>query len=1088
MPISKSDIDTIRRSSYFNGDWYRQRYPDVDMVGMDPAEHYLWLGAALGRDPSPLFSSREYLALNPDVQAKGINPLLHYLKWGQKEGRPRQFASVPVKSEKLEGKVRPRSGVPTILLCAHEANQQLFGGERSFLDVLRAFFRLGANIYVTLPQQNNERYIEELARHCCGVFVFFYPLWQRNKSVDEYVVNEFSRIIDSEDIDVVYANTIMLREAQLAAKRLDKISACHVRELIEYDEHLKKRIGLSPEKIVRDITRRSTHIVANSRFTASAFASHHNVIHAPNVVDPDILDIPNTINGSPVFGIISSNVPKKGIADFVEIAKISEKNSVNARFVIVGPENPFIAELLAGGFPANLTFAGYADTPLEALQKVNVVLSLSHFAESFGRTIAEAQAARRPVIAYEWGAIPELIQPEVTGILVPFRDVVAAASAVATLASDPARIIKMGEEGRKAMVAHYAPPVLEHQLKSILNSVAANHRRELPRSTARVTVIVPIYNAPEDVRACLSSLGKWTDFSRARVLMIDDGSPSPEIAPLTKEFANKEGFALLVNEKNIGYTRTINRGIKEAGTDDVVLLNSDTVVTPGWLEGLLRAAETHPEVGTVTAMSDNAGAFSFPTMHVRNPKPALVPPELWATLIVAAAQDCKPVEVPTGNGFCLFIKRSLIDKIGIFDEKSFPRGYGEENEFCMRALSKGWRHVISPYSYVFHERSKSFGGEKSKLIEEGAATLAKMYPSYAQKVKRAFSSEAMARLRVATESVYSAEFTDGSYDAWVQSIQSGDPAESEDRFAHWNKILINWKLVDAGLEFRDPNLTSIIICVLDNPGITKKCIDSLLLHSRGERIEIILVNNGSRPHTSALLEDMARKHSVIRLINNHCNLNFALGNNLGFAASRGGKVIFLNNDTEVGANWLPPLLRALDNGRVMGAQPKLLYPDGNLQCVGIVFPDQAPFGYPIYADRKDDGKLASSPRSYRAITAACMALRASDFAVSRGFDPVFINGQEDVDLCLRLGKGAAVFAYVPESTVVHHEAKSSGRGRHIQRNRTLFASRWRGKYKGDDHAYYAKDGFIASDYKPDSAEYQNAGIALWRPQSVTPRK
>src|SRR3546814_11876110 len=92
-------------------------------------------------------------------------------------------------------------------------------------------------------------------------------------------------------------------------------------------------------------------------------------------------------------------------------------------------------------------------------------------------------------------------------------------------------------------------------------------------------------------------------------------------------------------------------------------------------------------IRTVTAISDNAGAFSVPAPGYNE-----IPEGVDTDMLARAAMDsvASPVEVPTGNGFCLYIKRDLIDAIGLFDEASFPEGYGEENDFCMRALAAGW--------------------------------------------------------------------------------------------------------------------------------------------------------------------------------------------------------------------------------------------------------------------------------------------------------------------------------------------------------------------------------------------------------------
>lgn len=87
MTSFDSDIATLRSSGHFDEEWYVRRYPDVEVLGMDPVRHYLWIGAALGRDPSERFSTNGYLRVNSDVAAAGKNPLLHFVEAGQYENR-----------------------------------------------------------------------------------------------------------------------------------------------------------------------------------------------------------------------------------------------------------------------------------------------------------------------------------------------------------------------------------------------------------------------------------------------------------------------------------------------------------------------------------------------------------------------------------------------------------------------------------------------------------------------------------------------------------------------------------------------------------------------------------------------------------------------------------------------------------------------------------------------------------------------------------------------------------------------------------------------------------------------------------------
>ncbi|PPD16068.1 MAG: hypothetical protein CTY25_03595 [Methylobacterium sp.] len=245
-----------------------------------------------------------------------------------------------------------------------------------------------------------------------------------------------------------------------------------------------------------------------------------------------------------------------------------------------------------------------------------------------------------------------------------------------------------------------------------------------------VSIIIPVYNAADDVEICLKSLCYWTTFP-CRVIIIDDCSPDPRIQQILAPYKAYEGFEIYKNEVNLGFTKTVNRGIELAGDDDVVFLNSDTLLTPLWLQGLRAAAYSAPRIATVTPLSNNAGVFSVPEMNASNH----IPDEIGIAGMARVVQQTSLLSyprVPTGNGFCLYVRRSCIEEIGPLDAKAFPVGYGEENDFCMRALHAGFEHVMDDRTYVYHKRSASFGNSKSVHYANGRATLAERYPEYSR--------------------------------------------------------------------------------------------------------------------------------------------------------------------------------------------------------------------------------------------------------------------------------------------------------------------------------------------------------------------
>ena len=226
---------------------------------------------------------------------------------------------------------------------------------------------------------------------------------------------------------------------------------------------------------------------------------------------------------------------------------------------------------------------------------------------------------------------------------------------------------------------------------------------------------------------------------------MDDASSDERVPKMLEKYRGKAGFEVYRNPTNIGYTCNVNEGIRRSVGRDIVLLNSDTIVTHEWLRNLRYCAYSQERVATVTALSDNSGAFSVPEFGVYNPCPRDLEPEDVGQVVRQSGKGIG-ISVPTGNGFCMYIRRDALESIGGFDEKKFPRGYGEENEFCMRAVYAGWFNLVCDKSYVLHQRSQSFQGEKTELIAAGSQQVLSEYPEYKVRTKR-FSDMEFSLLR-----------------------------------------------------------------------------------------------------------------------------------------------------------------------------------------------------------------------------------------------------------------------------------------------------------------------------------------------------
>ena len=263
-----------------------------------------------------------------------------------------------------------------------------------------------------------------------------------------------------------------------------------------------------------------------------------------------------------------------------------------------------------------------------------------------------------------------------------------------------------------------------------------------------VDVVVPVFNAAGDVRRCVDSVLARTP-CLSRLVLIDDGSPDPAIGEYFQALSARGDarIELLRNDRNLGFTATANRGL-DVSARDVVLLNSDTIVTTGWLEALVACAASDPRIATVTPFSNNAEICSFPRICEAYPVPDDA--ERVAAALRASAVPTYP-DLPTGVGFCMLVRRAAIDAVGLFD-LAFGVGYGEENDFCLRAAHAGFRNVLCDAAYVVHTGGRSFAGRKHELGTRNLALLVQRFPHYEAMVREYIAADPLRAIRGAASS------------------------------------------------------------------------------------------------------------------------------------------------------------------------------------------------------------------------------------------------------------------------------------------------------------------------------------------------
>ena len=261
---------------------------------------------------------------------------------------------------------------------------------------------------------------------------------------------------------------------------------------------------------------------------------------------------------------------------------------------------------------------------------------------------------------------------------------------------------------------------------TVFGEYLVDNPEELAECEEMIDVIVPIYNGYDYLVKLFEDLPK-TDM-KCRFILVDDKSPDERVRILEQEFVKKhENSILLENEKNYGFVRTVNRGLS-ISEHHVALVNTDTELPEKWLERLMRPVLHEEKVASATPYTNSGTLYSFPDFCYNNP--------IYRGMGVDALDECfrkvKPryVELPTGVGFCMGMSKYALRDVGILDEV-FGRGFAEENDWCQRAVKKGYRNVQVENLFVYHKHGGTFRSEeKEKLIEQHMGIIGERYPSY----------------------------------------------------------------------------------------------------------------------------------------------------------------------------------------------------------------------------------------------------------------------------------------------------------------------------------------------------------------------
>jgi glycosyltransferase involved in cell wall biosynthesis len=593
------------------------------------------------------------------------------------------------------------------------------------------------------------------------------------------------------------------------------------------------------------------------------------------------------------------------------------------------------------------------------------------------------------------------------------------------------------QEALKGYKEKYAQIVLnnheaysENDIQDAMDILGADgHASGQPVGTGApvVSVIVPTHNRPDMLRGAIASIlaQSYTNFE---IIVVNDAGK--DVAYVIDEI-NDARIKYFRHEKNKGLAAARNTGIKNASGKYIAYLDDDDLFSPDHLETLIRHFEANTR--SKIAYTDAYRAHQ------------VLIGDTYKTVMkdVPYSFDFDYDRILYGNFIpvlCFMHEKECIDAVGNFDEAltshedwdlwiRMSRRY-ELSHIRKLTAEFTWRSDASSMTSsqlvdylrtteIIYAKYRSLAEHKPAVIEEQQKTLA---------WRRALIAEQNAKPR---------------HEEFKKNIGSIAPVLSKSD-------------VQAGAQTADGkarSMVSIIIPVFNKAEFTKNCIESIY-RATGDTLafEVIIIDNGSTDATARLLEGEMKRRPNLRVITNTTNTGFAGANNSGAAIAQGEYLVFLNNDTEVLAGWLQPLVQRLKNDDALGiVGAKLLYPDRTIQHCGIEFVKVPERPYPLWPEHRlrrmpENHPDANIAIRVPAVTGACLCISRKFFSSLHGFDESYGMYFEDIDLCFKARRAGKSVVYEPASTVIHFESQSttdrSEAGAMVAASGKKFFDRW----------------------------------------------
>ncbi len=719
---------TLNDSALFDRAWYLEKNQDSCAAGYDPLRHYIEQGARDGRNPSLLFETSFYLSAYPDVAKAGINPLYHFIAFGQSEGRSATLSEDQHK----------------ILSKSSLFNQEWYLNNHPDLresgsDPIRHYLDIGARegcnpspAFETLFYLNSYPDVEESGLN--PLYHFLTKGQQEGRAITEsqfkfgLIVSNRIKNIQSYRAEIEQFVETSQRDRINSANREPRVAIYTV--IVDNYDSLK---------LPQYLDLRFDYVVfTNKPLCDSGIWS----IRPIPFFDVDPTRTSRFIKTHP-----TQLLPDYDIAIWID-----------ANIMITGDFFPLIERFLLSGrgiaaVPHPLRHSIYQELVACSKDGRDSVDLMEHQVEHYrNQGFEHADLIEANCLFFD------LRQPNIRKFLKIWwreldrfskRDQLSINYALRSAGVEWFPLMEFPSSIRNhphfLYIPHDAGSGLGQDMLDLLGFHLADPYKEKPYANGReqviakfsgvsVDIVVCVHNALEYAIECLESISRVREQACHTLIIIDDGSDTPTRSYLDQFCAERDWVLLFRNQEAVGYTKAANQGLRAATADMVILLNSDTIVTRGWIEKLADALFSTRGAGVVGPLSNAASYQSIPDCRGRgdqtaiNHHPSHLSPEEMNRLCELWTPATFLPYVPLIHGFCFGIKREVINTIGFLDEDNFPKGYGEENDYCFRASDAGFLLVIATHTFVFHAKSKSYpDSARIALMREASEALDRLH-------------------------------------------------------------------------------------------------------------------------------------------------------------------------------------------------------------------------------------------------------------------------------------------------------------------------------------------------------------------------